>query len=923
MTHEGAAATFTLDASGVVTGWSPAAERLFGRPAGSVVGRPWAGLHLPDDGRLEDAPPIMARAVADGQARENRSWARADGSRFDAPLALSCLYDARHRPAGFAATIGDPSDAALAEALARSESHLNTASAIARMGSWEYDSRTGERWWSPELFRILEIDPSGPIPAFEHTLRRMHEDDRDRVGRIFREASDNPRPVVVEYRIVLRDGTVRWIEARSESLVPTESHPRLAGTVQDITARKAIERELRRTNRAQRTISECNQAMIRAADEAALLDSICEIVVSVGGYILAWVGIAEHDEARTVRPVARAGPAIAYLEGIMVRWDDSDRGRGPIGRAVRSGRPQSSHDIAGDPAFVPWREAAQRHGIGSALALPIMVDGAPLGALTVYAADADAFDDGEIALLKELAEDLEFGIATLRQRAETRRVDESLRESEARFRQLAENIREVFWLADPAHDQMVYISPGYETIWGRSCESLYASSKDWIDAIHPDDRERVVRATYEKQVAGTYDEEYRILRPDGATRWIRDRGFPVRDAAGTVFRIAGVAEDVTERRHLEAQLQQTQKLESIGILAGGVAHDFNNLLTVIGGNTELLLAALETGDSLRPLAAEIQLAAVRAGSLTRQLLAFSRRQVIAPQVLDVNGIVTEAEQMFQRLLGEDIELSVVLDPSAGPVRVDPGQLSQVILNLAVNARDAMPEGGRLAITTRALAADPAVDAAPPRVRLSVSDTGTGMAADVKGRLFEPFFTTKAAGRGTGLGLAVVHGIVAQSGGTIDVESEPGKGTVFHITLPVVEQPVAAMGAPAPLRAEHGAETVLVVEDDEGVRRMATRILATRGYRVIEGANGPEALRVLEELGGKVDLMITDVVMPNMSGRELAERVRQRWPGIRIVFASGYSDDAIIRHGVMEGRESLLQKPYTSESLLRKVREALE
>jgi len=926
MTSDGAVATFTLDVSGVVTGWSPSAERLFGHVAGTIAGRSWSVLQPPEASAAGGVPRVMTRAVADGQARENRSWVRADGSRFDAPLTLACLHDDRKAPAGFAATVADPSDAALGEALARSDARLIAAEEMAHLGSWELDLRTGERWWSPELRRIFDLAPGDPVLAFEDVLQRIHPDDGDEVARTYARGTSLPAPVRVEYRIVRPDGSIRWVESRSESIARASGRPGLAGTVQDITGRKAIEGELRRTNRALRAIIECNQAMIRATDEAALLDSICEIAVTSGGYMLAWVGMAEHDAAQTIRPVARAGTATAYLDAIAVRWDDAQLGRGPVGTAVRTGQPQSIRDVAEDPMFRPWREAAIRHGLGSAVALPIVADGRAIGALAVYAAERDAFDVEEVALLQELADDLAFGIMTLRTRAETLRAHASLRASEARFRQLAENIREVFWLADPAFDQVVYASPAYEGIWGRTCESLYASPKDWIDAIHPDDRERVVAAVAEKQADGAYDEEYRIVRPDGTLRWIRDRGFPVRDAAGAVFRIAGVAEDVTERRQLELQLQQTQKLESIGLLAGGVAHDFNNLLTVIAGNAELLLGALEHDAVHRKMAAGIQVAAHRAASLTRQLLAFSRRQVIAPEVLDFNEIVAESERMLQRLLGEDIEIVVRLDPSVGFVRVDPGQLSQVIVNLAVNARDAMPKGGRLTIETRSLSAfqaGPPAEAVSRRVRLSISDTGTGIAVEAQAHLFEPFFTTKPLGRGTGLGLSVVHGVITQSGGTIEVESEPGHGATFHITLPAVELPGVFPEVARPARALGGHETVLVVEDDEGVRQMAAGILSACGYDVLESASGADALRMLDAVGGRVHLMVTDIVMPGMSGRELVERVRDRWPGIRVLYSTGYSDDAIIRHGVQEGRETLVQKPYTSEALQRMVRGALD
>ncbi len=509
------------------------------------------------------------------------------------------------------------------------------------------------------------------------------------------------------------------------------------------------------------------------------------------------------------------------------------------------------------------------------------------------------------------------------------RAQQALRESEARFRELADNIREVFWLTDVPKGRIEYVSPAYATIWGRSCESLERSPMDWVEALHADDRERIREAAATKQAAGTYDEEYRIVRPDGTVRWIRDRAFPVRDADGRVIRVAGVAEDVTERRELEARLRQHLKMESVGQLAGGVAHDFNNFLTVISGCAELLEMAAPDSDRSRELLGEIRAATDRAGSLTRQLLAFSRQDIVEPRAIDLNAIVRETERLLRRVLREDVSLVTALDDSIASIRGDAGQWAHVLLNLAVNARDAMPDGGSLAIATRAATTAELASLAsdtPPGARyvcLSVADTGEGMSPEIRQRIFEPYFTTKGLGHGTGLGLSVVHGVVTQGGGFIDVRTAPDEGTTIRIFMPAIDaapmkEPVRTRSATRPRH-----ETILVVEDEEGIRRVASRVLETQGYRILLAEDGVAALELLDRWDGPLDLLLTDVVMPRMDGRQLAEQVRQRFPNLRVIYTSGYTDDAVLRRGVRESEVAFLPKPYVPETLRTRIAEVLD
>jgi two-component system cell cycle sensor histidine kinase/response regulator CckA len=419
-------------------------------------------------------------------------------------------------------------------------------------------------------------------------------------------------------------------------------------------------------------------------------------------------------------------------------------------------------------------------------------------------------------------------------------------------------------------------------------------------------------------------------RRDGKLETLLTSKVPLRDADGTVIGLLGFYTDITERKQLEEQFRQAQKMEAVGRLAGGIAHDFNNLLTIINGYSELLLADPALAHASRELIAEIGRAGDRAAALTRQLLAFSRKQILNPQVLNLNDLVSEMEKMLRRLIGEDVQLATVLAAGLGRVKADRVHFQQVLLNLVVNARDAMPQGGRITIET----ANVDLDAPPgqgPRhampgryVLLAVRDTGVGMDEQTRAHLFEPFFTTKEQGRGTGLGLAMVYGTVQQSGGLVDVESTPGRGTTFRLYLPRVRD--SSNSADAVLdqaRLPGGSETVLLAEDEDGVRTLAATILRAGGYRVLEARDGTEAITVCRQNEAKVDLLVTDLVMPGMSGRQLADALQPMRPGLKVLFMSGHTEDAVLRHGGHTSGRTLLQKPFTRAGLTRTVREVLD
>jgi PAS domain S-box-containing protein len=586
-------------------------------------------------------------------------------------------------------------------------------------------------------------------------------------------------------------------------------------------------------------------------------------------------------------------------------------------------------DFRIDPTLGPWREEALKRGFACSISLPIAFSDRAYGALTIYANQPDAFDPEEIRLLTEMSNDLTYGIQSLRSKAEQMRAEEALVQSEERFRQIAETIEEVFWISDPFTSKMIYLSPAFERVWGRSVASLFENPDIFVQSIHPDDRARVL-ADLEVQKEGLpFDHEYRIMLPDGAIRWIWDRAFPAQDAAGKVIRYVGVALDVTERKVLETQLRQAAKMEAVGQLAGGVAHDFNNLLTIINGYSEIVMENLDADAKSSAYLKEVRNAGERATSLTRQLLAFSRQQVLTPQVLNLNTVVSNVQKMLRRLIGEDIELCTILDPSLSPIKADPGQLEQVIINLAVNARDAMPTGGTLSIETSNVELGVAYAQSHPNAKLgphvvlSVADTGVGMTPETKAHIFEPFFTTKEQGKGTGLGLATVYGIVKQSEGFIWVYSELGQGSVFKIYLPIVNEGLSHKGvAKVGPDSSVGTETILLVEDEDGVRSPARLALSSAGYQVLDVKDGKSALAVCSSFEGPIHLLLTDVVMPQMSGPEVASKVAANRPGIRVLYMSGYTDDAVVRHGVLSHDMPFIQKPFSPATLRQKIRQVL-
>jgi PAS domain S-box-containing protein len=528
-------------------------------------------------------------------------------------------------------------------------------------------------------------------------------------------------------------------------------------------------------------------------------------------------------------------------------------------------------------------------------------------------------------------EDLQRHAAALEaELAEQRQSQRMLRENDDRTSFALAAARMGVWELDIATSRLT-CSDTMALVCGLTPDWAPASNEDLLNLIHEDDRPNV-EASFRRAIAGdrVCAVEFRVVWPDGSTHWIFGRAQASYDAGGTPLRLLGVGVDIDERRSLEDQLRHAQKMDAIGQLAGGVAHDFNNLLTAIKGYSGLLLRSLALDDDERRNdVEEIIVAADRATSLTGQLLAFSRKQILQPTLLDLNYLVAGTSRMLRRLIGEDIDFLTVLAPDLASVRGDAGQIEQIVVNLAVNARDAMPRGGRLVIETSHVELDDSyveqhVGVQPGSyVMLAVSDTGIGMEAKTLERVFEPFFTTKARGKGTGLGLATVYGIVKQSGGHVWAYSEIGRGTTFKVYLPRAEGvPDTDARAAARETPQEGTETVLLVEDERAVRFVSRTILEKAGYKVLDADDPAYAEAIFAQHGASIDLLVTDVVMPGGSGPGLFKRLTLLRPGLKVLFMSGYTDDAVVLQDELEPGITFLQKPFTTQALLHKVREAL-
>jgi PAS domain S-box-containing protein len=678
--------------------------------------------------------------------------------------------------------------------------------------------------------------------------------------------------------------------------------------------------ESERRRRESEVFAEVAQAITSSLDIDTVLRRITDSAKELVGSDLAMIGFREGEaEAVTVRH--RVGSRYTSDRTFTI-----EPGKGFGGQALLSGRPFRTDDYMSDPDFgKDYVGAIVKDESVSAMVVPIKSEERVVGLLYVANRSRRPFSDRDEATLLRLADEAAVAIRNAQLFA-------SERESERRYRTLVESsIQGIHIQRDWV---TLFVNPAFARMLGydRTADLVGLDARRWMapQELSRLESDRVARLRGEP-VSTQY--ELQAIRRDGSLIWVDIQTAEILWEGEPA--VQSTVLDITERkraeqalRQSEAQLRQVQKMEAVGQLAGGVAHDFNNLLTVITGRTELLLLRLATDDPHRRDVELVRKTADRAASLTQQLLAFSRKQMLQPRVLDLNGVVAGMAQMLKPLIGETIDLVTSLDPILGRVKADPAQIEQIVMNLAVNARDAMPQGGRLTIETSNVELDSAfVETHPgagvgPHAMLSVRDTGTGMSPEVQAHLFEPFFTTKGVGKGTGLGLATVYGIVKQHGGYIRIESTAGAGTTVRIYLariPVVPD-VAAPAADAP--AVVGSGTVLVVEDESELRDLATEVLGLAGYSVLSAGSPNEALEIARGHAGPIHLLLTDVVMPEMSGRDLADRLVQSRPGLKILYMSGYTDDAIVHHGVLDPGTVLLQKPFTPDRLTRMVGDLL-
>ncbi len=847
-------------------------------------------------------------------------------------------------------------------------------------------------------------------------------------------------------------------------------------SIRDITEQKNAERALQRLNRELRAISECNQVLMRAEDEQALLTDICRIICDEAGYRMAWVGYVEHNDTKTVRPAAWAGVEVGFLANANVTWADTEQGRGPSGTAIRSGEPVHIQDSTTDPRMAPWRERALQLGYRSTTAFPLKDErGNTFGVLNISSMEANAFTPDEIRLLEELAGDLAFGVTVLRSRIERQRAEEKLKAANKRLEDTIEFLPDATFIIDRdkkivawnrameemtgvpkrdviGKDHLYSAVPFYGEprpylmdlvdkdddeiaskynyvkrrggvlyaevfapalyggkgayVWATACpliegdgsligviesirdvterrqaeEALKEAEKKYRDIfensvmgifqttpggrylnvnkalsrmfgfdsseemmkevtdigtqqyVNPDERERLMEQYRTQGSVIRFETE--LFRKDGGTLWISLNGRAVKDSDGNILHYEGTTEDITERKRsgeerlrLETQLLQAQKMEAIGTLAGGIAHDFNNILTAIIGYGSLLQMNMDKTDPLKAYVEPIISAAQKAADLTKGLLTFGRRQPVALTPLDINSAIKGTKKLLERLLTEDIELITSFTEDYAIAMADKTQLDQILFNLITNARDAMPKGGTLTIETDVIAISGEFIGVhgfgePGRyVQIKVSDTGMGIDQATRENIFDPFFTTKEVGKGTGLGLATVYGIVKQHGGYITVDSELNRGTVFQIYIPAVEI-VVNQEEQRTVSVKRGAETILIAEDNEGVRHLMRDVLAKYGYKTIEATDGEDAIRKFTQ-HDDVDLIIVDSVMPKKNGREVYEEIHRAQPHIRVIFTSGYTKDVVLDKGI-EGKDfHFIAKPLSPVTLLQKVREVLD
>jgi len=882
---------------------NPAFETLFGYRQSEILGAELDSLLAPGE-LMKEAVALTRRSTAGNVVREKAKRLRRNGSLVDVQI-LGVPISADGKLVGSFGMYEDITERRRAEQAQR-EAEERFRSLFENATEGIFQSTTDGRYLSvnPALARMCGFaSPSEMISSVEDLGKEIYADPHVRT--VFKHLIEKYGSVKdFEYEVRRRDGAKIWISENAHVVRnPDGEILSYEGTIEDITARKRAELERQVTFE-----------IIHAVNVTDNLDDLLSLI----HIALKKVLYAENCFIALYEP----GTGMFHFPFFVDQFDQAPPpqrvGKSCTAHVYRTGQamliPQRTFDLLAEEGKVELVGTPSPSWLG----VPLRTPAATIGVLVVqHYEDENAYTERDQEFLGSVGGQIALAI-------ERKRSEEKVRESEARLRVLVEQLPAVLWTVDRELRFTSALGAGFARLKIRPDELVGMSLLDYFETA---DQTFLPIAAHRRAVAG----EPMTFHVEWKSGSYACHVEPLRDSDGQVSGAICMSLDITDRKQLEEQLRQAQKMEAVGRLAGGIAHDFNNLLMVIQGYSDLLVERLPDGDPLRRNAEQIQMASQRASSLTRQLLAFSRKQMLAPKILNVQSVVAEMEKILRRLIGEDVQLETSSAPDLGLIKADRSQIEQVILNLAVNARDAMPQGGRLTIETANVELDasyshpPAVLSPGRYVMLAVTDNGCGMDAETQAHVFEPFFTTKEKGKGTGLGLATVYGVVKQSGGYVWVYSEPGRGTSFKIYLPRIEEtavPAGRDGKSETQIPERGSETILLVEDEKGVRELAREYLASSGYTVIEAEDGHTALELAAMHVGPIHLLLTDVVMPGISGRELAERVSQIRPGIKIIYMSGYTDQAVVHHGILRNDAVLLQKPFTLMTLAGKLREML-
>jgi two-component system, cell cycle sensor histidine kinase and response regulator CckA len=790
-------------------------------------------------------------------------------------------------------------------ALRMHESILEETGRIAKVGGWSFDVETGQGYWTNEVARIHELDPAAPI-SMQEGINYYTGESRHRIEAAVHEAIQHATPYDLELEIVTAKGVHKWIRTIGHPIVEGAKVVRVHGSFQDVTERRLMQSARERQQRRVALLADVSRRLVICDDVGPVLKGI-------------FADIARELEVDVFAHYMVAPGNRLILESSMGLSEAQQKdfsalgfGQSLCGLVAQTGEGVVIPDLPSSP--IPQAADIIALGVRAYVGLPLVSRSRLIGTISFGSRVHERFAEDDLRLLKTVADQVAAAV-------ERGRLLDALRTGEERFREVVESILEVFWILDVEKARIIYVSPGFAIVWGRSCESLYSSMDVWRDSLHESDRARVLEATRERQNLGTYNEVYRILRPDGATRWIRDRAFPVKDASGKVIRVVGVAEDISDQRELEEKFLRAQRLEAIGTLASGIAHDLNNILSPILMSIGLLRDKLREEEDIR-LLNMVEGSAQRGAGIVGQLLAFSRGLEGTRIMLHPGHILKEIAHLMGETLPKDIHVSMSVQRDLWNVVADPTQLQQVLMNLCVNARDAMPNGGSLTLSAENVHLEEGdvkhhAPAKPgPFVRLRVRDTGTGIDPAVMNRIFDPFFTTKQIGKGTGLGLSTVVGIVRNHLGLVTLHSEPGNGSEFNVFLPAKQNRTDAHKPAEPAAMPRGnAELVLFVDDEGPIRHSSRLMLEAYGYHVILASNGGEAVALFKEHRDQIRLIVTDVMMPVMGGIDMARAIRQIDSSVPIIACSG--QDQLHRRAEMveAGVVEVLDKPFDGASLL--------